>query len=154
MKNHIILLFTFTLALISSCEKNPTNGDLDGQWQLLEISNKTVATDADYDTHISKKDDRIYWCFQLDLLMIRSKENLNGQTPYTFARFNHSGKNLDLTSTYIHFRDKDELITETDTRILEPMGITGNAEKYVIQELNSKRMVLTTAVKRLTFRKF
>ena len=155
MKKYLFPIFLATLACFAACEKNPTNGDLDGQWQLMEISTKDAASDTDYTQVLSKKDEGIYWNFQLDLLMIRTMaEDLNGYTPFTAARFVHPGKKFDITSTYIHFRESDSLLTDPSTRILEPIGITGNAEKFDVEQLNHKRMVLTTPVKRLTFRKF
>ena len=131
------------------------NGELDGQWQLMEIAYKNEPTNTDYDSIINKKDDRIYWNFQLDLMMIRTiGAKMNGFTEMTMARFNHNGNKLDITKTYIHYRERDSLIDDRNTNCLEPMGIKGNAEKFDVKELNNKRMVLTTSVKSLTFRKF
>ena len=131
------------------------NGELDGQWQLMEIAYKNEPTSTDYDSVIIKKDDKIYWNFQLILMMIRTiGTNMNGFSEMTMARFNHKGNKLDITQTYIHYRERDSLIDDRNTRCLEPMGIKGNAEKFDVKELNNKKMVLSTDVKRLEFRKF
>lgn len=155
MKRYLFPIIIAIAALLAACEKYPANGDLDGQWQLMEISTKDTPTDIDYSHIASKKEDGIYWNFQLNLLMIRTMaKDLNGYTPFTAARFIHQGKKLDITSTYIHFRECDSLLTDPSTTALEPIGISGNAEKFEVQQLNNKRMVLTTPLKRLTFRKF
>ena len=151
----ILLISLIITSICFSCAKNPINGDLDGQWQLMEISMKKAPSSPNYDSIISRKESQIFWSFQLDLMMIRTiGQILNGHTEMTMAKFNHHYNQLDITSTYIHYRERDSLIDDPTTTILEPMGISGNAEKFSIQTLNRKRMVLTTPTKRLTFRKY
>ena len=153
MKKYLILLWMMVITL--SCDKLPSNGDLDGQWQLMELNRKSSPTDEAYNEKSNVKDQKIYWRFQLDLLMIHtSKAKLNGRTNDTSARFRHQGGELQLTQTYIHEFDKDELITDPNTTILESIGITGNTETFKVEQLNNERMVLVNNKKQLIFRKF
>lgn len=148
MKANILIAITFLITTLMGCEKLPENGKLDGQWQLMEIQRQEQPTKY-------TKDDAIYWRFQLDMLMIHSrKELLNGATYDTSARFKYNGNQLDITKTYIHFINRDSLLTDPNTTALVPLGIDGNAESFTIEELNRKNMVLTTEKKRLVFRKF
>ena len=156
MKKFIYTTFLLLSLCFTACEKNPENGDLDGQWQLMEISLKEAPSDADYTFVKSCKEEKIYWRFQLDLLMIHSSvEPLNGYTFDTSARFIHQNNQLDITQTYIHMDTRgDSLITDPNTHILSGIGIDGNAEKFNVEKLNNKQMILSTNVKRLRFRKF
>ena len=157
MKKIIYILFMIVITGWTSCEKFPDNGDLDGQWQLIETSFKETPSDPEYAITKSKKDDHIYWAFHQRLLMIRSSDTpLNGYTHDTSARFIHKDNKMDITETYIHWRGigKDSLLTDPNTRTLSDIGIDGNAEKFDVEKLNSKSMILTTPVKRLVFRKF
>ena len=149
-----ILILLLILVTWSSCDKMPSNGDLDGQWQLMKIVNKSVS-DFDSDIVIDKKTDRIYWRFQLDLLSIYTpNKKLNGHTHNSVARFSHTAQELQITKTYIHFENRDSLLTDPNTTILSPMGIDGNAETFVVDRLDDSQMVLSTRSKQLYFRKF
>ena len=157
MKLHKITYIILALAttVVVSCGKIPANGDLDGQWQLMEISTKANPSDTQYTVSTSKKADEIYWRFQLDLLNIHTcSGNLNGRTPDTSARFKHEGNRLDVTKTYIHFFSRDSLLKDPSTTILEPIGISGNAENFNVAHLSRKSMILVNDNKRLVFRKF
>lgn len=154
--NRLIFPFLILLsALLAACGKNPENGALDGQWQLMEMSLKAHPGDSEYATTEYKKDQRIYWRIQLEMLMIYSANGMaNGHTNLTAGRLAHSGKQLKVTDTYIHFHDRDSLITDPNTDALVALGIHGNAEDFNIEQADGKRMVLTNENKRLVFRKF
>jgi len=147
------MLLAATLCLLLSCGKTPENGALDGMWQLMETSE--VQADGTYAAPVSRKADGIYWNFQLQLLMIHSQNDLlNGHTFDTAARFRFTGSKLEITQTYIHFDNRDSLLTDPATQALEPLGIRGNAAAYDIEQLDGKRMVLVSKDFRLVFRKF
>ena len=149
---YLVLSLTLLLPLGFSCEKNPENGDLDGQWQLMELRAKTDLSKPDYDSIVNKKDERIYWSFQLNLLMIRYI-GVPGMNDF-IARFDYGHDKLNIAPTYVHYRERDSLLEDSSTRILEPVGISGNGEKFQIKKLNSKSMILSNSVKQLSFRKF
>lgn len=151
---HIITIFVVVLLALSACDKTPKNGLLDGQWQLMEMATKTTPDAIDYTEVTNKKSERIFWRFQLDLLSIYTQlGNLNGHTGFSTARFQHANGQLNVAPTYIHFNNRDSLLTDPNTTALLPMGIRGNAANFKVEVLNSKKMVLTSQTDRLTFRK-
>ena len=67
IKHFATILFLLTLVL--SCDKLPSNGDLDGTW-MLEHSYVRSTPDASFDIHTDRRAESISWNFQLDLLSI------------------------------------------------------------------------------------
>lgn len=150
---HLLLLLTAMLTA-ASCEKMSDNGKLDGMWHLQQICSRPQdAASAGYTEHHDVREAGIYWSFQLQLLHIRSKDFLNGETSETMARFDYSGTHLDITSTYIHYRDRDVLITDAQTQRLAPLGIRGNAGSFHIERLTDHHMVLCSDQDSLVFQK-
>lgn len=153
MMKHTILILLSIFCLLCSCDKTPANGDLDGMWQLMEASE--ADGNGGYANAVSRKADGIYWKFQLQLLMIHSQfEPLNGHTFDTAARFCRHDNKLDITATYVHFGDRDSLLTDPACTELIPLGIHGNSASYTIEKINGKEMVLSSGHNRLVFRKF
>lgn len=151
----IIPICILAMTIIVSCGKLPENGDLDGMWQLMEMSEKASEGEHEYINPINKKDEAIYWSFQLKMMMIHCpKTQHNGRTYYTSGRFIHTGKTLDITEMYVHFFDRDSLIDDANTTLLEPVGVHGNKTTYRIEQLNDHRMILQSDYNRLVFRKF
>lgn len=147
------LLISF-IPSIHSCSKLSDNGDLDGKWQLLEMYSKTTESAANYTEFENKADKRIYWMFQMELLNIRSwtrLENVLGED--IMARFAHNGNEMRVGPTYVHFRERDSLLTDPSTTLLEPVGIRGNAANFQIKVLNSKSMILCSEKDSLIFKK-
>lgn len=154
MKKFINITCATLLLFLFSCDKLPENGDLDGQWQLMQIE-EFPENSQDPSSVASKKESRIYWAFQLDLLSIHSQlEALNGHTTYTVGRFQHHGGRLELPEFYIHFHNRDSLLTDPTTQALNFTGIRGNKASFKVEKLNSKSMILSSDFNRLTFRKF
>ena len=150
---HLLLLLTVMLTA-ASCEKMSDNGKLDGMWHLQQICSRPQnAASAGYTEHQDVREAGIYWCFQLQLLQIKSKAFLNGETSETMCRFGCTDSRLDITSTYIHYRDRDELITDVQTERLAPLGIRGNAGSFRIERLTDHHMVLCSDRDSLVFQK-
>lgn len=148
-------ILTALTLLLCCCDKLPTNGELDGQWQLMQIEEKGETSEGGTSTSYSTKEQRIYWAFQLDLLNIYTQlGNLNGHTPNTVGRFQHANGKLELPEFYIHFHNRDSLLTDPNTTALEHTGIRGNRASFQVELLNSKSMILSSDYNRLTFRKF
>ncbi|MGM9694531.1 MAG: lipocalin-like domain-containing protein [Alloprevotella sp.] len=152
MKIRNFFPFLLLLSLFLSCDKMPTNGDLDGKW-MLEHSFVRSAPDASFDVHADRRSESISWNFQLDLLSIRSDANHNGETAESIARFAVSGDRLDITKTYIHYRDRDVELTDPNTICLESVGIRGNADSYRIVTLSSGHLILCSDTDSLIFAK-
>lgn len=151
---HIISLIFFALTLVcASCSKLSNNGDIDGRWQLIHTYIKTDTEPDHYGMSEDKTAQQIYWSFQLDLLSITSSDNLNGHTPETVARFVYAPPQLAITKTYIHYRDRDSLITDPLSTSLTPLGIRGNATNYRIARLNKTTLILCSEQDSLVFYK-
>lgn len=147
MKHYIYIIMCVAM-MLTSCDKWPENGKLDGMWQLTSI-----ATDGE--EAVSTISDGIYWKVQLDLIMIHTThETLNGRTFDTSATFEYKGKSLNLTGLYIHDFTSDELITDPESTVLAWTGIYGTSAQFHIAKLDSKKMILENERVRLVFRKF
>ncbi|MBO5181981.1 MAG: lipocalin-like domain-containing protein [Paraprevotella sp.] len=153
-----VLLYTTV-----SCDKLPKNGDLEGNWQLTEITtyqedNQPITEDVKYK--------KIFWNFQLDLLCIHFynesyKPKDKDGTGYNefFARFNHQGSSLSLPQIYVHDsrstdRPIEEMEPKDDIPLLQATGIITPQASFTIETLDKERMVLTNGNTRLVFRKF
>lgn len=148
------ILFICSLSMLMfACGKTPQNGALDGKWRLYEIHSKTQPTESTYAVAKDVRADNIYWSFQLNLLSITSAETLNGHTNETVARFAYEGDHLAVTQTYVHFRDRDSLLTDPNTAALETVGIRGNASNFRIAQLSGSRLTLCSERDSLVFRK-
>lgn len=154
---HIVGLLLLLILGVYSCDKLPQNGDLDGMWHLQQTRNLNLAMQEDEDV----SEGLIYWCVQLDLLQIKSKKRVmyrdeaTGRNTYNaFCRFEHKGTALYINKVYLSFDVTDSLLTNPDTRIMEPYGIVGCADTFHIEHLGSKQMILVSDDKRLVFRKF
>lgn len=156
MKKKLLHLFLLLTAMLTatSCEKMSDNGKLDGMWHLQQICSRPQdAASAGYTEHHDVREAGIYWSFQLQLLHIKSKAFLNGETAETMCRFDYTDSRLDITSTYIHYRDRDILITDAQTERLAPLGIRGNATSFRIERLTDHHMVLCSDQDSLVFQK-
>ncbi len=156
MKVSLSILFaSLSILSFSYCSKMPENGLLDGKWQLSEMYSKTTHSDAHYVATLAtdKRADNIYWNIQLKLLYITSAKPLNTFTNETVARFHYSGSTLQVGPTYIHYRDRDSLITNANSTELIPLGIRGNATTYNIKRLNASTLILCSSLDSLIFKK-
>lgn len=155
-----VLLYTTV-----SCDKLPKNGDLEGNWQLTEITFYQV-NEPNQVTTEEVKYKKIFWNFQQDLLCIHFyneayKPKDKDGTGYNefFARFNHQGSTLNLPQIYVHDsrstdRPIEEMEPKDDTPLLQASGITTPQVSFTIEMLDKERMVLTHGNTRLVFRKF
>lgn len=152
---HIILIscLTFLINLIG-CDKLPQNGDLDGMWQVTEISYNSQ--NGQYDSIVNKKAEQIYWLFQLDLMAIRSKvEGQDNLSDNIRARFKHTGNTLDIYEIYYHeWGITDSLITNPNTTEYVRYGIKGNKAHFKIEKLDADHMRLQSDYAIISFRKF
>lgn len=153
---HLLTISLFSLAIggvWTSCDKLSDNGDLDGMWQLREMHTKASADEETYSQAADKRAEKIFWSFQLDLLSITSEASLNGYTGETVARFSYSGERLEITQTYIHYRDRDSLLTDPATTELQALGIRGNSASFAVRQLSKHSLILCSATDSLVFKK-
>ena len=101
-----VLLITMT-----SCQKSPINGDLDGQWQVMSVEPEPSYTEPGYDT-------RLYYCFSLHVcqLSIPGLVWISGTLEYSPGHVT------------IYF-PKD--LTSQEKRILMQYGINSNTVNFL-----------------------
>lgn len=121
-----IILISFFILAICSCQKEDDNGDLGGFWKLLEIAeNDGITTDT--------KEESLFWAIQLDLIQIGN----------SLGRFQHTGDSL-----FIQMID-----TKSDA--LVKYGVyNATDERFAVEHLNRKSMILKSKYAKLRFRKF
>lgn len=151
MKQILAILAVVAMTLMSSCDKLPENGALDGRWQLMERYTHATPEALDYTVREDMKAKRIYWAFQLKLLSIKTYTSSLNEI---LARFRHTGSTLELPQIYIHLGARDSLLTDPATEALVPIGIHGNATTFDVIRLNGKQMILRSEQDSLVFRKF
>ena len=133
-----ILLFIFLLLSISSCDKTPINGKLDGRWQLMTI---------EYNDGSIKECYRIYYSIQLHLVEISDKGG-NGET--FIGQFLYG--NNEVTMSEFRYRGNEENLAEAKN--LEPFGMNVLTNQFKVEKATGQTLILKSDYARLTFRKF
>ena len=123
-----LLLILWSLILLTGCGKLPINGDLDGQWQILEIR---------YADDRIETPERAYYCVQLHTITLRQ---VNG--PNQTGNMVYKGDQLSLDMPL------------SDASDLRVFGLDDTKETFTVTELSSSRLVLTSDYARISFRKF
>lgn len=123
-----LLLILWSLILLTGCGKLPINGDLDGQWQILEIR---------YADDRIETPERAYYCVQLHTITLRQ---VNG--PNQTGNMVYEGDQLSLDMPL------------SDVSDLRVFGLDDTKETFTVTELSSSRLVLTSDYARISFRKF
>lgn len=143
------------ILIVTSCSKLTNNGPVDGKWQLCEVYSKPEASASHYlaTETTNRIPNAIFWNLQLKLLSITSGKPLTPNCNEVVARFALNGSTLHVGPTYMHFRDRDSLITDPNTNTLTPVGINGCEATFQVRRLNGSSMILCSAVDSLVFRK-
>lgn len=122
---------------ISSCDKAPINGKLDGRWQLMTI---------EYTNGKIEECNRIYYSIQLHLVEISAKGG-NGGTH--IGRFSYKGDEVTM-SEFRHRGDEEKLTTLNE---LKPFGLNQAINHLKVEKATGKKLILKSDYARLTFRK-
>lgn len=146
---HLSLLFILTVMGFAACDKLPDDDELNGKWQLLEIF--SADDDGNFTQLNDRRESKTYWSFQLGLLQIVSYDVHNGSTGDTFARFTHSGDRLSVNEVFVHYRDRDSLVTDPASTAFVSVGIRGNSAQFLIDRLTKSQLVLTSSTDSLVF---
>lgn len=126
-----ILFLLLGIVLLASCQKKDDNGDLGGNWKLLQIE------DFENDTIINTKEYDRFWAIQLDLMQV---------TQVGLGRFQHIGDSLFVQMIYV---------TDKPISRFKDVGMyTPENERYGVVHLDRKRMILRSKYAELDFRKF
>lgn len=122
-----ILYILLCTTLFTSCQKADHNGDLGGWWKLLQIE------EFNNDTIIDKSNEDCFWAIQLNMIAT----NNGGK-----GRFQHVG---------------DSLFIQMLQKPLAPKNVgmyNHTDERFGVNLLTNKKMILQSNELVLTFRKF
>ena len=118
-------------ALLASCQKADDNGDLGGYWKLLQIE------ELAHETIIDKKEEDCFWAIQLRMITANKDGEIIGK-----GRFQHTGDSLFV-----------QMLQEPKDSKSVGMYNPAN-ERFGVNKLTNKSMILQSKDVRLTFRKF
>lgn len=131
---HIMLVVVCILTAVSACQKSAINGDLDGQWQVMEV------TPEPPETIITE---RMYYCFSLH------------STQLTYY-----GKGMWTSGNLLDYHD-NKLVLEypyakSDSSIarLKQYGIYTNPVTFTIENIDKNKLILRDGEVVVTLRKF
>jgi hypothetical protein len=145
----LLLIVCLVMGGFSGCNiETSDNGDLDGNWQLMEVHY------FDNDSTANTKDSKIFLAFQFSLIRINGSINTKSDYDYIISRFEHTGDSLILNNFYYNSRAHDSLVTDTSTRDFVTIGVEGNEAHFYIEQLNSKTMILHSDFSRIRLRRF
>lgn len=135
MNRRIVLKYRLLLLLLlfvfSSCQKADDNGDLGGFWKLMEV--EYAAGEKR-----NLKDNNYFMAVQLDLMQFR------GEAGWYFARFSHQGDSL-----FVWMIGDD-----VPSSLLEAYAMNGAEQRFFVETLNGKKLILRSDFSRLRFKKF
>lgn len=135
MNRRIVLKYRLLLLLLlfvfSSCQKADDNGDLGGFWKLMEV--EYAAGEKR-----NLKDNNYFMAVQLDLMQFR------GEAGWYFARFSHQGDSL-----FVWMIGDD-----VPSSLLEAYAMNGAEQRFYVETLNGKKLILRSDFSRLRFKKF
>ena len=143
MKRNLIYILSVALSLLvfQSCDlETSDNGNLDGNWQLMQID--TLATGGRNDV----KDQQLFYAVQVRLLCLNAY-HANAESNLYF-HFEHTSDSLKLKSAS---NDGKVIYSVTSLR---SYGINKEEEAFKVMLLNSERMQLRSDSLLLSFRKF
>ena len=127
---NILLALLFLLGFVS-CQKADDNGDLGGFWKLMEVD--YVATGESKNL----KENSYFMAVQLDLISFR------GAGSY-YARFSHEGDSLFMWM----------IGDDVKSSFLDKFGMNSTEQRFYVETLSSKKMVLRSNYSKLRFKKF
>lgn len=139
----LTVLFSWIL-IMTSCESELSNGDLDGMWRLDKIA---------YNNGDEIACSNLYYVIYHKLIELawRPEDKRPGQEMnYYMGRFNHTGDSL-----YIHdfryYRDEENKVTLDD---LSRFGLQSEETRFQVVTLNRSHMTLKAPHATFYFRKF
>ena len=125
------LYIILSAALLASCQKADDNGDLGGFWKLLQIE------ELKNDTIIDKREESCFWAIQLRMITANRNGGVIGK-----GRFQHTGDSLFVQMIQKQGNGKSVGLYSPDN------------ERFFVNRLTGKSMVLQSDSVILTFRKF
>lgn len=147
MRTYIYRFLTLSvIALLLSCESYLINGDLDGFWQARSIENKHTG-------EITNCNGDIYYMFQQELVLVSyvSPTIPTGQTKENYiAYFTHENDSITMSDFRLYL-DKDA--TQATLPDLAKFGLYETYNRFQVEKLNKKSLILNSKDSRIVFRK-
>lgn len=148
MKRYIYRIILLLVAVTaSSCESYLIHGDLDGFWQVMSIENKQTG-------EIAHCKGDTYYSFQRELVLISyvSPNIPTGQMKENYiAHFTYENDSIHMTDFRIYL---DRNGKQTPLSELAKFGLYETFNKFGIEKLNDKSMVLSSKRVRIMFKKY
>ncbi len=142
MKRKVIVAIIIILIMcLESCDKTDVNGDLDGNWQLIEW--KDNATQSIVATNMSR---RIYYTIKYNIL--QTKDIDASYDTFHLSYFHYTNDSLFIDKTFRRPFDTEEPLDS-----LVKYGCPADG-KFAITTLTGNKLVLSCPNSRLTFRKY
>lgn len=138
-----LVIGLFCLIGWSSCtDKAPINGNLDGQWQLMHIEDRS--TGETIDCH------RLYWAIQLWVIELKDRgDNKYGDYIGRFV-YNEEENTVRVSDFRVRY-DEDKLATENQ---LLQYGIPSTDAVLEVVKADGKNLILQSETSILYFRSF
>ena len=138
-------LIIATLAI--SCENYLVNGDLDGFWQVQEIEEKATG-------NVTRCNGDIYYSFQQELVLVSyvSPDIPTGQMKENYiAYFTYGNDSIAMTDfrIYLDGDGKQAPLTE-----LAKFGLYDTYNRFLVEKLNKKSLILNSEKSRIVLRKY
>lgn len=141
-----LILHACILSYVTSCGKIDKNGELDGMWHLRTVENLSNNTTKNV------KNECIYYSIQQNLIIVKrlGKDIYDKNDQQKIGRFTHTNDSLILYN-FVVFQNESIISTNEE---LWYYYLDGKTSKYSIETLNSRKMVLRSKEKELTFKRF
>ena len=132
LKINIMLLMLAMAAVMGGCQKSPINGDLDGQWQVMQVE----------PTPPMVFDHRMYYCISLHVCQL----SMYDEGVLATGNLNYSGDTLKLD-----FRDFG---TDHTDDLLRQFGINENPVVFKVEFPDKNKLILRSGDTVVTLRRF
>ncbi len=123
----LLLLFAF-----SSCQKADDNGELGGFWKLMEVEYAATGEVKELEQN------SYFMAVQLDLMQFR------GDAGSCYARFSHKGDSL-----FVWMIDDS-----VSSSLLHAYAMDATEQRFCVEALDVKRLILKSNFSILRFKKF
>lgn len=148
MRTYIYRFLTLSvIALLLSCESYLINGDLDGFWQARSIENKQTG-------EMTVCNGDIYYSFQQELVLVSyvSPTIPTGQMKENYiAYFTHENDSITMSDFRLYL-DKDA--TQATLPELAKFGLYETYNRFQVEKLDSRSLILNSEKSRIVFRKY
>ena len=138
--NRFVYILVFIAMLFVSCDKAFENGDLDGMWKLVKVEK---------DGEEFYPED-IYYSFQRHLVMMGVYGEEGMPSNFYMGVFARNGNHILMSNFYRYPGIEGEYFQEE----LENLYIFGNEVDFIVENLSSELLVMSTGAIRYYFRKW